>query len=40
MNDNENEDKEPYLKPELTKLENLKEITTYDCQCSFGGVSF
>lgn len=32
----ENEEKEPYVTPELTKLDNLKEITTYSCQCSIG----
>ena len=35
---NEEEDKrEPYCKPELTKMDNLKEITLADCtlQCSF-----
>ena len=39
MKNEEEEKREPYCKPELVKLDNLKEITC--CQpgwsCSFGG---
>lgn len=32
---NENEEREPYEKPELAKLDNIKELTAYDCNCAW-----
>jgi len=34
---NMNEEREPYVKPELTKMDNIRELTAYDggCACSF-----
>lgn len=32
---NENEEREPYVKPELLKMDNIKELTAYDCGCNW-----
>jgi hypothetical protein len=37
MKEQAEEQREPYCKPELTRLDNLKDVTFEDCtwQCSF-----
>lgn len=37
MKEKEEGKREPYIKPELTKVDNLKDITLADCawSCSF-----
>ncbi len=32
---NENEEREPYEKPQLAKMDNIKELTAYDCNCAW-----